>query len=64
VTALWVRIGRATVARDDVEPAMERDMGVFHAPVDLAPGRWLVRIEAEAADGTRFRQRRDIFVRG
>jgi nitrogen fixation protein FixH len=64
VTALQVRIGRATVAHDDVEPAMERDMGVFHAPVNLAPGRWLVRIEAEAADGTRFRQRHDIFVRG
>ena len=64
VTALRVTIGRATVARDDLVPAFTEVSGAFHAPVELSPGRWLVRIEAEASDGTRFRQRRDIFVRG
>jgi nitrogen fixation protein FixH len=64
VARLDVLVGRATEAADDVRPVFVNRAGDFVAPVDLAPGKWLVRVEAEAADGTLFRQRIDLFVRG
>jgi nitrogen fixation protein FixH len=64
VARLAVLVGRTTVARDDQRPEFTREGRWFEAPVTLAPGRWLIRIEAEATDGTRFAQRRAITVRG
>ena len=64
VARLDVLVGRTTIARDDQRPAFTREGRWFEAPVTLAPGRWLIRIEAEAADGTRFAQRHAITVRG
>jgi nitrogen fixation protein FixH len=64
VAALRVLVGRSTEARDDTRPVMLAEGNAFVAPVALAPGKWLLRIEAEAADGTLFQQRRDLFVRG
>jgi nitrogen fixation protein FixH len=64
VARLDVLVGRTTEARDDRRPALVRKGAWFEAPMTLAPGRWLIRIEAEAADGTRFAQRRAITVRG
>lgn len=64
VAALRVLIGRTTEARDDMTPEMVASDGGFVAPVTLAPGKWMLRIEAEAPDGTLFQQRRDLFVRG
>jgi nitrogen fixation protein FixH len=64
VEALDVLVGRATEAADDSRPAFVNEGGTFVAPLRLAPGKWLVRIEAVAADGTPFRQRLDLFVRG
>lgn len=64
VRRLEVLVGRATEARDDQRPAFDPIGGVWQAPATLTRGKWIVRIEAEAPDGTLFRQRRDIFVAG
>lgn len=64
VSDLQVLIGRATEARDDKLPVFVREGGVYVAPVDLGPGKWILRIQAVAADGTLFRQQRQLFVKG
>lgn len=64
VADLQVLVGRATAAREDRMPVFVRESGAFVAPLDLAPGKWLLRIEAVAEDGTPFRQQRQLFVRG
>ena len=62
ITDLSVLVGRTTESRDDIRPEMAGVQGRFTAPMDLDYGKWLVRVEATSADGTVFRQRRDIFV--
>ncbi|TCO71977.1 FixH family protein [Rhodovulum euryhalinum] len=64
VSEIAVTIGRATSKRDDHTPAMEYFGGSYSAPVALGPGYWTVRFEARAEDGTPFRQRLQLFVRG
>jgi nitrogen fixation protein FixH len=64
VTGLSVMVGRATEAKDDSRPEFVREAGVFVAPLDLSPGKWMMQIEAFAKDGTPFRQRIDLMVRG
>lgn len=64
VADLSVLVGRATVARDDRRPVFAREGGAFVAPLNLPPGKWLLQVEARAADGTPFRQRLDLLVRG
>lgn len=64
VSDLQVLIGRSTEAQEDRLPVFVRDAGAFVAPVDLGPGKWLLRIEAVAEDGTLFRQQRQLFVKG
>jgi nitrogen fixation protein FixH len=62
VAALDVLVGRATAAVDDTRPGFVQAGGAWVAPLTLAPGKWLLRVEATAADGTVFRQRLDLFV--
>ena len=64
VSDMQVLVGRSTEATDDRVPVFIRESGAFVAPVDLAPGKWLLRIEALAADGTPFRQQRQLHVKG
>lgn len=64
VAGLAVLVGRATAAQDDQHPVFVRENGAFHADVPLTTGKWLVRVEAEAEDGTAFRQRLSLTVRG
>lgn len=64
VARIDVLVGRATEARDDQRPTFVARAGVWQAPIALSRGKWLVRIEAEAADGTVFRQRRAVAVSG
>ena len=64
VLDLAVLVGRATEARDDMSPAFRQIGGEFVAPVDLQPGKWMLQIQAVAPDGTAFRQRIDLMVRG
>ncbi|MGC9417709.1 MAG: FixH family protein [Rhodovulum sp.] len=64
VDEMAVTIGRATSQRDDRTPELLYYNGEFTAPVELGPGYWTIRLEARAEDGTRFRQRMELFVRG
>ena len=62
--SLSATIGRATEAVDDRVAAFSFAAGRYAAPVDLAPGKWVLRVEARAADGTVFRQRVALNVKG
>jgi nitrogen fixation protein FixH len=64
VTDMQVLVGRATESEGDQLPVFIREGGAFVAPVDLSPGKWVLRIQALAADGTPFRQQRQLFVKG
>lgn len=50
-------LGRATTVADDMTPKFEWTGRAFTADTALGPGNWNLRLEARAADGTRFRQR-------
>jgi nitrogen fixation protein FixH len=63
VKSLSVLLGRATEAREDTHPDFVREAGVFVAQVELPKGKWMMQVEAVAADGTEFRQRIDLLVR-
>jgi nitrogen fixation protein FixH len=60
--SLAVLVTRPTEAREDRQVAMAFDGQGWAGAVDLAPGRWRVRIAAVAADGTAFRVVRDLVV--
>ncbi|MAM62175.1 MAG: nitrogen fixation protein FixH [Maritimibacter sp.] len=71
VTGLPVRVkeiggvlGRATHVADDQEPFFTRTMsGAYTADVgDLDFGKWELRLEAVAEDGTPFRQLIELYV--
>ena len=64
VRDLTVLVGRTTEAADDQRPDFIYDQGAFRAAADLGPGRWMLLVEARAADGTPFRQRLGLFVKG
>jgi nitrogen fixation protein FixH len=64
VMGLSVMVGRATIALDDTRPEFTRDAGVFVAPLVLPEGKWMMQIEAFSANGTAFRQRIDLMVKG
>jgi nitrogen fixation protein FixH len=64
VGKLDVLVGRPTSARDDVRPEFTFVGGLYEAEVTLARGQWMVKLEAEAQDGTRFEQRFDLMVAG
>lgn len=55
--SLDVNIGRPTHVREDQALTMTYLDGVFRTPLDLAPGAWLIHLNAVAEDGTLFRQR-------
>lgn len=57
VQALRVIVSRPTQKRDDVSPDMRYAGGLWVADVSLAPGAWVLHLEADAPDGTIFRQR-------
>lgn len=64
VRDLSVLVGRSTEASDDSTPQFVREAGVYTAPVQLAPGKWMLHVTARAEDGTLFQQRLDLFVKG
>jgi nitrogen fixation protein FixH len=61
---LKVLVGRPTEAKDDTWPVFAANNGVFRAPLDLARGKWMLKVEAHAPDGTLFHQRLDLYVKG
>jgi nitrogen fixation protein FixH len=64
VAELSATVGRATIASDDIRPAFVRVGDVYEAKAPLTKGKWMVRLEALAEDGTRYQQRIDLFVTG
>lgn len=62
IAKLAVLVGRPTEAREDKRPSFTRKGDVFSAPLDLHPGKWMVVVQAEATDGTPFKQRLSLFV--
>lgn len=61
---LSVLVGRNTSSADDMQPQFVHEGGLYTAAVTLAPGQWMLKVEARAQDGTLFQQRVDLFVRG
>lgn len=59
---LTVLVGRPTESRQDVTPVFTEVAGAYVAPVELAQGKWMMHVEAHAADGTLFRQRLGLVV--
>lgn len=57
VQALNITVSRPTQKRDDVTPEMRYQGGLWIADLALQPGAWVVHLQAEAPDGTIFRQR-------
>lgn len=57
VRDLRVIVSRPTQKRDDVMPQMRFAGGLWVADLPLSPGAWVVHLEADAPDGTVFRQR-------
>jgi nitrogen fixation protein FixH len=64
VEELRVLVGRPTEAQEDRFPTFRRVASGYAAAADLSPGRWMLKVEAVALDGTRFEQRRDLMVKG
>ncbi len=62
VASLSVLVGRTTEQADDMTPVFDLVDGVYVAPAKLALGKWMMAVEATAADGTLFRQRIDLYV--
>jgi len=57
------RIGRATEEVDDHDLAFAFGNGVLTADAPAGKGYWVIWLEMTSADGTAFRQRREVFVR-
>jgi nitrogen fixation protein FixH len=64
VGTLAAMIGRPTDQIDDQDLVLTRTRTGFTAPVTLAPGKWHLRLNATATDGTAFQQRLTLFVKG
>jgi nitrogen fixation protein FixH len=61
--AIAVTLGRPATTRDDRPATLTRTPTGYAAAAPLAHGHWRVEVAATAADGTAFRQSRDILVR-
>jgi nitrogen fixation protein FixH len=64
VAALEVLVGRTTTTAHDAWPEFAVMGDVYSAPLALERGKWMVKVTAEAPDGTLFEQRTEIFVQG
>lgn len=61
---LSVLVGRSTSAAEDARPQFVHEGGLYTASITLAPGHWMLKVEARAKDGTLFQQRVDLNIRG
>lgn len=60
--SLAVAMGRPTTTRDDHAIALQETPTGYAGRAPMAAGHWRVEIVATAADGTAFRQSRDVWV--
>lgn len=63
VDRLSAVVGRPTESSDDRRPVFDWTGDDYVAAERLAPGKWMILMEAFAPDGTRFHQRLDLFVK-
>jgi len=59
-----VLVGRSTIARDDFTPVLAYQSGAYVGNAALQPGKWVLHVDGHTADGTLFRQRLDLWVKG
>lgn len=59
---LALSIGRPAGRPQAVSAALVETNRGYAVPLALAPGDWRVEVDAATADGTRFRQRRNLLV--
>jgi nitrogen fixation protein FixH len=64
VAELSVLVGRATDASHDIRPEFQRVGDGYVASARLDPGYWILMVDALAGNGTKFKQRLRIFVKG
>jgi nitrogen fixation protein FixH len=64
VASLDVLVGRPTEQKDDQSPQMIKIGDHYQAALDLAQGRWMLRVRARAQNGTLFFQRLGLTVQG
>lgn len=64
VSDVSILVGRPADASFDIRPELQRKGDDFVAAMQLEPGDWIVMLEAKAQDGTAFKQRLRIFVKG
>jgi nitrogen fixation protein FixH len=62
--SLVATVGRPTQMKDDVRPQFIFDGTAYVAPLELAGGKWNVRMIARARDGTEFTQRLILHIKG
>ena len=62
--SLSVTVGRPTERKDDATPDFAFDGSAYSAPLDLRRGYWNIWLQAQAEDGTSFRQRLELYVKG
>ena len=62
VSGLSVLIGRTTVATADQQPEFLWNGRGYEADLTLAPGEWMMKVRAEAIDGTIFERREDFIL--
>ncbi len=64
IASIKATIGRPTERQEDQEMTFERaPQGYYLAPITpLRAGKWYVRLEANAKDGTLFQQRLQLFI--
>lgn len=60
---LDVTVGRPTTANTDRQLELVHTVAGYTAPAILEPGRWIVRIEATAPDGTVWSQRHGLHIK-
>ncbi len=61
---LSVLVGRSTEAREDFSPTFAYAGGAYLADAKLGQGKWIMHVTGHAQDGTLFRQRLDMWVKG
>jgi nitrogen fixation protein FixH len=59
-----VLVGRSTEARQDFRPSFVFSQGVYVADAVLGQGKWVMHVTGYAQDGTLFRQRVALWVKG
>ena len=59
-----VLVGRSTEAREDFSPTFTYANGAYLADAKLGQGKWVMHVTGHAADGTLYRQRLSLWVKG